>query len=145
MQEVAFHFNAPDKLGYACRLLRKAHARGARLMVLAEPADVSALDQQLWTLAQGEFIAHCRSDDPPHVRAHSPILIASAPVLPADFEAQVLVNLTQQMPQDFERFDRVIEVVSSDEGDRLLARERWRAYRQAGHEPVQHDLRRAAA
>ena len=24
MTEVAFHFNAPDKLGYACRLLRKA-------------------------------------------------------------------------------------------------------------------------
>jgi len=145
MQEVAFHFNAPDKLAYACRLLRKAHVRGARLMVLAEPADVAALDQQLWTLGQGEFIPHCRSDDPAPVRAHSPILIASGPVPPADFEAQVLVNLTQQMPQDFERFDRVIEVVSSDEGDRLLARERWRAYRQAGHEPVRHDLRQAAA
>ena len=30
MTEVAFHFNAPDKLGYACRLLRKAVATGAR-------------------------------------------------------------------------------------------------------------------
>ena len=28
MTEVDFHFNAPDKLGYACRLLRKAVANG---------------------------------------------------------------------------------------------------------------------
>lgn len=144
MQEVAFHFNAPDKLGYACRLLRKAHARGARLMVLADGADVASLDQQLWTLAQGEFIPHCHSGAPAHVRAHSPILIASAPDLPADFDAQVLVNLTRQMPPDFARFDRVIEVVTADEADRLQARERWRAYRLAGHEPVRHDLKLAA-
>ena len=26
MTEIAFHFNAPDKLAYACRLLRKANS-----------------------------------------------------------------------------------------------------------------------
>ena len=31
MTEIAFHFNAPDKLAYACRLLRKAVASGARV------------------------------------------------------------------------------------------------------------------
>ena len=34
MTEVAFHFNAPDKRSYACRLLRKAYLRGARVLVL---------------------------------------------------------------------------------------------------------------
>ena len=34
MTEVAFHFNAPDKLGYACRLLRKAVGTGARVLDL---------------------------------------------------------------------------------------------------------------
>ena len=36
MSEVAFHFNAPDKLAYACRLLRKAVGSGARAVVLAD-------------------------------------------------------------------------------------------------------------
>ena len=36
--EVAFHFNAPDRVGYACRLLRKAYLKGARLWVRV-PAD----------------------------------------------------------------------------------------------------------
>ena len=40
MTEVAFHFNAPDKWAYACRLLRKAVAAGAKVVVLAEPADL---------------------------------------------------------------------------------------------------------
>ena len=37
MTDVAFHFNVPDKLGYACRLLRKAHAAGGSVGVVAAP------------------------------------------------------------------------------------------------------------
>ena len=35
MTEIAFHFNAPDKLAYACRFARKAQRAGARLVILA--------------------------------------------------------------------------------------------------------------
>ncbi|MDR3004056.1 MAG: DNA polymerase III subunit chi, partial [Acidovorax sp.] len=31
MTEVAFHFNAPDKLGYVCRFVRKALRHDARV------------------------------------------------------------------------------------------------------------------
>ena len=37
MTEVTFHFNVPDKLGYACRLLRKAYAAGGPVGVVAPP------------------------------------------------------------------------------------------------------------
>ena len=33
MTEIAFHFNAPDKLAYACRFARKAQRAGARLVI----------------------------------------------------------------------------------------------------------------
>ena len=39
MTEVAFHFNVPQKSGYACRLLRKATAGGARVVVTGEAWD----------------------------------------------------------------------------------------------------------
>jgi len=137
--EVAFHFNAPEKTAYAGRLLRKAYLKGARLVVLAEPRTAAALDQLLWTMASVEFVPHCREDAGAGVRAASPILITSGD-LPADFAAEVLVNLSESMPSGFERFQRVIEVVSMDAPDRLRARERWRQYKAAGLEPQRHDL-----
>ena len=38
MTQVDFHFNAPDKLPYVCRLLRKATGQGRRVGVLADQA-----------------------------------------------------------------------------------------------------------
>src|SRR5512145_1032321 len=71
MTEVAFHFNAPDKLAYACRLLRKAVGSGARVVVTA-PADVLArLNSLLWTFSQLDFIPHATVNDPAHVLAAS--------------------------------------------------------------------------
>ena len=144
MTSVAFHFNAPDKTAYAGRLLRKAYLKGARLVVLAEPRAAAALDQLLWTMAAVEFVPHCREDAAPALRQASPILIASG-VPPADFPASVLINLTSEMPQAHERFERVIEVVTLDEAGRQHARERWRQYKALGLEPQRFDLNDAVA
>ena len=46
--DVAFHFGAPDKVAYAVRLLRKAVGTGARVLVVAEGAQLSELDAALW-------------------------------------------------------------------------------------------------
>ena len=55
MTEVAFHFNAPDKWAYACRLLRKASHAGARVVVMVQPEDLPHLDSLLWTFAPLEL------------------------------------------------------------------------------------------
>lgn len=141
MTEVAFHFNVPDKQAYACRLLRKASLKGVRLVVLVDPADAASLDIALWTFSPGDFIPHSRDGDAPQVHAHSPIRILSE--LPAGLDGtseSVLVNLRGTVPGGFQRFARVIEVVTQAEGDRLQARERWRHYRVEGIEPQRHDL-----
>ena len=44
MTEIAFHFNAPDKLAYACRFARKAQRAGARLVILAPRPVLTELD-----------------------------------------------------------------------------------------------------
>jgi DNA polymerase III subunit chi len=56
----------------------------------------------------------------------------------------VLVNLGQGMPEGFERFDRVIEVVTHDEADRNAARVRWKHYAERGYTMVRHDLATAS-
>ncbi|MDP2416568.1 MAG: DNA polymerase III subunit chi [Hydrogenophaga sp.] len=141
MTEVAFHFNAPDQQAYACRLLRKGYLKGARLVVRAEAHALASLDAALWTFAAGEFIPHARQGDAPYVLERSPVQIYSElPDVLENARSCVLVNLCFSMPPGFERFARVIEVVTFDENDRQQARERWRAYKRRGIEPVRHDL-----
>ncbi|WP_439587276.1 DNA polymerase III subunit chi [Hydrogenophaga sp.] len=141
MTEVAFHFNAPDKLGYACRLLRKAYLRGARLLVLLDEPDRPSLDAALWTMAPGAFIPHSHTSDPGFVWSRSPIQLASS--LPVQSHATVLVNLCNEVPSGFDRYARVIEVVTGGDADRQQARERWKFYKENGIEPLRHDLRLA--
>jgi DNA polymerase-3 subunit chi len=52
----------------------------------------------------------------------------------------VLVNLGADVPQGFEKFDRLIEVVSTDAADREQARNRWRLYTGQGYAIIRHDL-----
>lgn len=139
MTEVAFHFNAPDRLGYACRLLRKATAAGARVVVTGEPDVLRELDQALWTFAPLEFVPHC------HGRSAAPGMAEKSPVVLADVPSQaphqhVLVNLGATVPEGFERFERLIEVVTGEDADRQGARQRWKHYADRGYAIVRHDL-----
>ena len=144
MTEVAFHFNAPDKLGYACRLLRKAVGTGAKVVVTGEPRLLGELDVALWTFSALEFIPHCRDQGtPPSVLASSAVVLAdSARTAP---HHEVLVNLGQTVPDGFEGFERLIEVVTEDEADRALARQRWKHYAARGYAITRHDRAREAS
>lgn len=138
--EIAFHFGAPDKLAYAVRLLRKAVGSGARVLVLADHELLQRLDAALWGSASTDFLPHCFASAPAQVRALSPIVMADDGIGPADVSAGVLVNLAHAMPVSFERHARVIEVISTDESDRVPARQRWKTYTERGFAIVRHDL-----
>jgi len=137
--EVAFHFGAPDKLSYTCRLLRKAVGSGAKVVVVADEVICQQLDVDLWALAATEFLPHCSDTADSFVQGKCPVVLAgqvASVLVPKD----VLVNLGQAVVQGFEEFKRVIEVVSTDEHDRDLARLRWKHYTALGYTITRHDL-----
>ena len=139
MTELAFHFGAPDKMAYTCRLLRKAVGSGAKVVVLATADSVAQLDVDLWGLSPTEFVPHCLANAGDAVRGRSPVVMVTD--LQQELEmADVLVNLTDTVALGFERFARVIEVVSTDAADRDLARQRWRQYTEQGYTIARHDL-----
>lgn len=140
MTEVAFHFNAPDKLAYACRLLRKAVAAGSRVVVTAPAEALARLDALLWTFSQTDFIAHVRQPAEAGLLAVTPVVLTDSPSAAALPHRQVLLNLGEDMPAGFEQYQRVIEVVSLDDADRQLARGRWKQYTERGYDIVRHDL-----
>lgn len=143
MTEIAFHVNAPDKLAYACRLLRKAWRSGVRVTVVGSTPVLDALDMALWTFSANDFIPHCRGG------ADATMLRASAVVLTEDARQaahhEVLVNLGDDIAEGFERFERVIEVADAQERDVLLARQRWKHYASRGYELKHQDVAASAA
>ena len=72
-------------------------------------------------------------------------MIAASPViLTTRIESaphqEVLLNLGDSIPLGFDLFERVIEVVSLDEDERLAARSRWVEYTHLGYQLQRHDL-----
>ncbi len=146
MTEITFHFNAPDKMDYACRFLRKAYNLQAKVMVTGSVQNLEHLDQALWTLSAPDFIPHCMLGAPEYVVSRSPIVLADRV---SDLHAlphhQMLLNLEDVVPQGFEKFERVIELVSMEKLDREFARARWKTYQDRGYAIIQHDLKQKAA
>jgi DNA polymerase-3 subunit chi len=136
--ELAFHFNVPDRLGYACRLLRKAVGSGARVVVTGPPDTLQELDALLWTFSATDFVPHCLADSEPHVVAASPVILST--VVASAAHQQVLLNLGELVPSGFDQFERVIELVGQDERERQFARARWKQYTERGHAITRHDL-----
>jgi DNA polymerase-3 subunit chi len=135
---IDFYHDAADKLGVAARIAQKAHAAGHRLLVVTpDPATQEAFDRLLWTFAPLSFVPHCRAGH--RLAEETPVVLANR-ISDVKTGRDVLINLGMEVPDDFDRFDRLIEIVGRDDDDRLPARERFRHYRNAGHEITSHRL-----
>ena len=144
--EVAFHFNVSQPTDYCCRLLRKAHGRGARVTVTGPRHRLVDIDQQLWALSATDFVPHAWVDAAPEVLMCSPIVLCES-LTPPDpgLAPPMLLNLLEHIPADYTQYERVIEVVGLGEDERAQARQRWRAYEQAQHRLTRHDAAATAS
>jgi len=139
MTEVEFHFNAPDKLAYACRFVRKALRHQARVAVVAAHEQLQQLDRMLWELGATDFVAHCLDTAASNeLRWASPVLLTARPA--DSLHKEILLNLGDATPEGFDQFARLVEVVGLAEPDRLLARTRWRGYAAQGYAIARRDL-----
>ena len=139
MTEIAFHFNAPDKLVYACRFARKMVRSDRQLVITAPQPVLDMLDALLWQSGPQDFIAHAGSSSPAEILDASPVVLMADPQQVGMRE--VLLNLGQGVPAGFGSYRHLVEVVSADDdGDRQQARQRWRHYAARGYAIARHDL-----
>ncbi len=143
MTEVAFHFNVANQSAYICRLLRKAFVNGAKVVVVGPKGLLDELNSVLWTFSPTDFLPHCASDDDPDMVQKSPIVLLSS-VCTVPLVGDTLLNLSEIVPEGFERYARLIEVVTLDDDDRHKARGRWRRYAEMGISLVRHEAQGAA-
>jgi DNA polymerase III subunit chi len=141
MTEISFYFSAPNRTGYACRLVRQAQRQGMALAVTGGPVALDEFDRELWAFAGPEFVPHSwiarRQDVPAALHARTVWLGENALDAPLH---DALVNLGDDPPHGFETFARVFEIVSNDEADRQAARARWKAYAHRGYPIKRHEV-----
>jgi DNA polymerase III subunit chi len=137
LTQIDFYFHAEDKLRTACQLSAKAYSRGLRVLAYCpDPAISQKLSRMLWTTPALSFVPHCAPSD--KLSAVTPVIVDhEGTTLLHD---QLLLNLRREWPPFFSRFQRLIEIVSVEEEDRHLARERFKFYRDRGYEMRCHDL-----
>jgi len=142
MTRIDFYSLEPDSRGdrfiLACRLVERIRAQELRVLILCpDREEARHLDRLLWTLRQESFLPHGLVGN---VDAElTPILISldGSP----ESEHQVLLNLSRELPSEWERFERLCDLVDNDPAVRQAGRTRFRAYREQGHEPNHHKIR----
>ena len=137
MTRIDFYLNAGLKLQIACKIAAKAIQKRSRVLIFAPDEPVAReIDRLMWTLPSTGFLPHCMASDP--LAGETPVLITrSIEFMPHD---DVLLNLSEEAPAFFSRFNRLIEVVGKDEGDKTSARTRFRFYKDRGYDLKHHDL-----
>jgi len=137
MTSIDFYVNAEDRLQIACRLAGKAVAQKKRLLIYApQPEMASRIDKMLWTWPATGFVPHCALHDP--LAAETPVLIAADDETPPWCE--VLLNLGDECPPHFARFERLLEIVAADEENRKAGRARYKHYQERGYPIATHKL-----
>ena len=137
MTRIDFHSKIPDKLSYACRLIRKAQAANTKLVVLAEDREqLNNIDSLLWTFSEQDFLPHVIAGD--SLAAQTPIILTDD-CEKASPHHHALVNLSRRTPEFFARFERMFELVSNDEQDLVAGRERYKYYQERGY-PLTHHV-----
>jgi len=125
-----------NRLMLACRLAEKAFKQGHSIYIhTASMQSSTHLDELMWTFRQGSFVPHQLAS----AEQLSPVLIGHQQEAP-DGQADVLLNMTADVPLFFSRFQRVAELVNQADEIRQQARTRFKFYRDRGYPMHTHNL-----
>ena len=120
-----------------CRLSEKAYKQGCQVFINTNTGEqLKQLDDMLWTFTANSFLPHgCYGEN---TDSTHPVLLGHAiePEGPSD----VLVNLAEDIPAFFSRYNRVTELVSGDDEQRDAARTRYKFYKDRGYTVRSHQL-----
>jgi DNA polymerase-3 subunit chi len=139
---IDFYSNAEPKLQFACRLTAKALRQRLNVVIyVLDETTARGIDKMLCTFQATGFIPHCPAIHP--LASETPVVIAREDSEMPHY--QVMLNLHSESPASFSRFDRLIELVGTDEDELRRARDRFRFYRDRGYDIRHHDLAKAGA
>jgi DNA polymerase-3 subunit chi len=130
MTRIEFLHDATDRVATAADWLRGAFRKRQPVVVYAPDRQAAEqLDLLLWTQPATGFLPHCDAES--SLASETPIVLAKT--LDNTPHDRCLLNLGNELPPEFSRFEALIEIVSTADAVRLPARERFKFYRERGY------------
>jgi len=141
MKRVDFYLlkqdNPQARYPFACRLIEKGYHLGHKLYIhCADQKEAHKLDDLLWCYKDASFIPHNLNGEGP----------TPPPPVQIGFNADpngfndILINLDTTIPEFYQRFNRLIEIVPTEPSWRNKLREHYRFLRDKDFEIKTHEI-----
>ena len=139
MTRISFLHGANDRLQAMASWLVQASREGHRVVVYVPVAeDRDRLDRLLWVHPATAFLPHCLASS--GLAEETPVVLATG--LDQTPHDECLLNLSNDVPPGFGRFEHLVEIVSTDEAVRLAARDRVKHYKALGYAITYQEIAR---
>lgn len=140
MSKVNFYLlkngESSEQYVFACRLCEKILSQQLKAYIHTDTLEQAQyLDDLLWSYRPESFLPHCLIDT--DVDEDVNIVIGYADKNQKDFD--VLVNLSQEIPEFHTNFSRIVEIIPANDESKAQGRLRWKRYKDAGNELETHD------
>lgn len=115
-----------------CKLLEKATLKNQQVLIqVNDEDDACQLSEKIWGFKPESFLAHGVLNE------HSKNQIEIGWTNEHGKQHDVLIQLADNIPEFFSRFDRVIEITCGDSNNIAMTRDHYRYYRDRGY-PIRH-------
>jgi DNA polymerase-3 subunit chi len=127
------------QLRFACRLVEKAVEQGSRVHVrTASSLQSQRVDDLLWMFSDRSFLPHEVTTGA--AVSHSRVMVVIGEAAAPASHRQLLINLTDAVPENFAEYERVAEIVPANPEQKQLSRERYKSYRERGCALESHNI-----
>jgi DNA polymerase III subunit chi len=128
-----------DVYRFTCRLVDKAHLLQKKIYIQVNSHEEGQrLDELLWTFRDISFIPHS------YLGVNSvldPMLSVNiATNKPNELDADILFNLSSEVPNYFPEFSRIIEVVSEEKENKSQSRQKYKFYKTQNCQLTMHNI-----
>jgi len=126
-----------ERLQLICKLSEKAIGQAQKVFIHSDSEEeLNQLDQSLWDFRSISFVPHkvlpqgyvtsSLDNEPVHLSSNEPAA-----------DRTLLINLANEVPTFFSRFERTLEVINDEPEIKASGRLRYRYYQQRGY-PLHH-------
>lgn len=128
-----------DVYRFTCRLVDKAYLLQKRIYIKVNSHEQGQrLDELLWTFRDISFIPHCYLGINSAFDPMLPVNIAIDK--PGELDAEILFNLSHEVPSYFPEFSRIIEVVSEQKENKYQSRQKYKFYKAQNCQVATHNI-----
>ncbi len=121
---------------FACRLLQKAYQQQHQVYVhTTNTQDSEKINDLLWTFSDTSFVPHRLLDTN---STSTPIVIGQSPTAPANYE--ILLNLSKDIPNYYDQFKRILEIVPAEPTLKSQSRQHFQFYKDHNCEVSSHKI-----